>query len=816
MQDKNKTKAQLISELELLRCQINDHNEVDLSSCSNDLSLQYCNALLNNITDFVYICDDQGKILYVNKAIETLSGDPAEDFINKTFEPFFDKENLKHAIDVYSRTLKGESPKYELTFKKTGIICAYSNRPLKDKNGKIIGILGTARDVTIEKKSKDALKRAQDELEVRIKERTNELSSEIEERKRTEEALNNAKITYESMFLNSMVGMSRTRLSDGKFMEINERLVEMFGYDDRADFLTNYSAVKCYAIPGERDRALAIMKEFGEVTNFETLAKRKDGSTFWIQYSGRVNKEGGYLDAVSLNIDEQVRAAEELKKSEEKYRMLIDTMNDGLGVIDKEGLIIFVNNTLCELLGYAQDEIIGAPVTRFLDEANREIILEQFSRRTKGIKEPYEIDFTRKDNSKVSTIVSPEPILDDGGNFIGSFAVITDITERIRLSERIEALNRCFLDFGTDPTENIKRLTTLLGTLMNGTCALYNRLDEGVLTSVGMWQAPPDFNPVDNPDGHICYDVIMSNSDDIFYVPNLSESIYAKTDINVINFNLKSYLGKAVTCNGVHVGSLCVAFQEEFIPTDEDRRCLEIVAVAVGIEEERKQAGEDLSSSREKLRHLSLHQQTMQEQERGRIARDIHDDLGQILTALDFDLAYMAKKLMPDQLELIEKTKKMSELIRSSTETVQRIASELRPALLDNLGLLAAMEWQAEKYHEHTGINCMVEFDSNIEISNKELSTALFRAFQEALTNAARHSNATNISAGVTRDNGFLVLQISDDGKGIKDEEISDIGSFGLSAMRERFYPFGGKVTIEGTKDKGTSISVTVPFTGDQ
>ena len=161
-----------------------------------------------------------------------------------------------------------------------------------------------------------------------------------------------------------------------------------------------------------------------------------------------------------------------------------------------------------------------------------------------------------------------------------------------------------------------------------------------------------------------------------------------------------------------------------------------------------------------------MHLQSRQEQESGRIARDIHDDLGQLLTAIDFDLAYIAKRLHPEQKELLSKTKKASELAKASIETVQRIASELRPTILDDLGLMAAMEWQAEEYRKHTEINCKVTFDPRIEIDDSDLATALFRAFQEALTNTARYADATRISVSVRMDDSRLVLEIIDNGIG--------------------------------------------------
>ena len=231
---------------------------------------------------------------------------------------------------------------------------------------------------------------------------------------------------------------------------------------------------------------------------------------------------------------------------------------------------------------------------------------------------------------------------------------------------------------------------------------------------------------------------------------------------------------------------------------------------------ERKLAEEKLKSSRKKAHDLALHLQNLQEVERGRIARDIHDDLGQILTVLDFDITYVAKKLLPEQKDLLDKTKKASGLIRTSMETIQRIASELRPSLLDDLGLMAAMEWQAEEYYKHTGIDCKIIFDPKIEIDNRDLTTALFRAFQEALTNVARHADATSISVKVSMDDSCLILEVIDNGTGIRTEDISSKNSFGLLGMSERFMPFGGNVKIKGREDKGTTICITVPLGGIQ
>jgi GAF domain-containing protein len=174
-------------------------------------------------------------------------------------------------------------------------------------------------------------------------------------------------------------------------------------------------------------------------------------------------------------------------------------------------------------------------------------------------------------------------------------------TEGKQAEERLAKLNECFLRFGSDPRENINRLTALCGELMGAACALYNRLDKGMLCSWGQWRTPPDYNPLDRPEGHICYDVIKRGDDQVFVIRNLPETPYAKTDPNVVRYKLQTYVGRAVKFGGANVGSLCVVYQDDFVPSEEDKRLMEIIASAIGVEERRRQAEEALKRSVEEL-----------------------------------------------------------------------------------------------------------------------------------------------------------------------------------------------------------------------
>jgi len=226
---------------------------------------------------------------------------------------------------------------------------------------------------------------------------------------------------------------------------------------------------------------------------------------------------------------------------------------------------------------------------------------------------------------------------------------------------------------------------------------------------------------------------------------------------------------------------------------------------------DRKEAEEQLQASREQLRSLSAHLESVREEERKNMAREIHDELGQILTALKIDLSSLAGEPSEQQKAPLGKVRSMGELIDMAIETVRRISTELRPTMLDDLGIAAALEWQAEDFSKRTKINC--EFISKPKdiVLDPDQSTALFRIFQEALTNVARHSDASKVKAVLTKETDRIVLTIKDNGKGIEKEQIADPKAFGVIGMKERAHFLGGEVRFDSAPGKGVSITVSIP-----
>lgn len=227
---------------------------------------------------------------------------------------------------------------------------------------------------------------------------------------------------------------------------------------------------------------------------------------------------------------------------------------------------------------------------------------------------------------------------------------------------------------------------------------------------------------------------------------------------------------------------------------------------------DRKQAEKEIRVSQESLRNLTAHLQSIREEERTIVAREMHDELGQSLTALKMDLALLRAKLSKEQKELIDKTKSMSKLVDTTLQAVKRISTELRPGLLDDIGLPAAIEWQGEEFQNRTGIKCKVSIEPEDISLDQDRSTAIFRIFQETLTNIARHAKASKVTVFLKKNVSKIELKVRDNGKGIAEKQISNPKSFGIIGIRERAHFLGGDVEINGAPDKGTTVTARIPL----
>ena len=230
---------------------------------------------------------------------------------------------------------------------------------------------------------------------------------------------------------------------------------------------------------------------------------------------------------------------------------------------------------------------------------------------------------------------------------------------------------------------------------------------------------------------------------------------------------------------------------------------------------ERRIAENELLKSQAQLRALTTKLEKIREEERINLSRELHDNLGQSLTGLKMDVAWLARKISKkgtDQLEsILEKTRSMTGLIDSTINEVRRISSDLRPNLLDHLGLLPALDWLAGDFTKRTETDCKIISKVETFSISPSTETAVFRIIQEAFTNISRHSRATVVKISIDQTDDEYIISLKDNGKGITEDEIKNLNSLGIKGMHERAIQFGGNLSIKGISGKGTQITLNIP-----
>jgi PAS domain S-box-containing protein len=524
--------------------------------------------------------------------------------------------------------------------------------------------------------------------------------------------------------------------------------------------------------------AQVITKPIFELTK---VAKFVGSGDLEHKVSVRTKDEIGQLGAVFNDmIEERKRDEKELKDSEEKYRDLYDNAPDMYHSLNKSGIIIDCNKTEARMLGYKNEEIIGRPLTDFLTEESKRLFERDFPRlNNEQVQLNVEREFVRKDGTIFPASLNVFLEYDEDGYFYRTKTIARDITERKKAEEAI--------------LQEKNRLEVITESMNCGLLLLDDQARVTYANSVSEeW-----FGPFHQIKGKLCWELFKLNDPEkecaALQVFRTGKIVRSETFMKVVNEEDKFFY---VVASPVK---------------DSNGKIYKITEVVIDITD-RKSIEDKLKKSYEKLQELSRHLEKVREEERTNVAREIHDELGQALTALRMDTSWLSKKLPGDQESLVEKTQSMIKMINDTIHTVKKISSKLRPSVLDHFGLAAAIEWQAKEFQTRSGIHCKVTVDPEEISLDKNCSTAIFRILQEALTNVARHAGATKVKISLKQNSDRIILTISDNGKGITKEQTSKPKSYGLMGVRERINSLKGDITIDGTPNKGTKIKVVIPL----
>ncbi len=386
--------------------------------------------------------------------------------------------------------------------------------------------------------------------------------------------------------------------------------------------------------------------------------------------TGSVFLGGAFFVYLIVNISHHTMAAwqkaeQALLNSEACFQVMFDSMDDAIIVQDRDTrAILGVNERACRMFGFSHEELRGvtlSDLSAMLPAQDVSLLLDEACD-TGPVN--FELLARNKDGRQFWVEVTKDCLVMENQSRL--LLTIRDIDRRKHSEERLARLNDCFLGFGADPRDNMKRLTHLCGEQMGATSALFNRLDNGVLETVAQWNVPADFKLIDQADGHICSDVVQRGNGQLLCVRNLPETPYAERDPNVRRYKLQTYVGMPVRCRGSYVGSLCALYQKDFSPSDDDLRFMGMLAIAVGVEEERRLAAEEL--------------------------RKAHDELETRVVERTAELAAINEELLTD----IAERKKAEEALWKS-ETILRRVFEAIPdmvAVLDRDLRIVHSNWQ--------------------------------------------------------------------------------------------------------------------------
>ena len=495
--------------------------------------------------------------------------------------------------------------------------------------------------------------------------------------------------------------------------------------------------------------------------------------------------QDGAMSGMMMDITD----CKQMEKRLLSYRTLFNNIPIGLYRTTPEGEIIDANPALVEMLGYPDRESLLGISTKETYVNPGDLIRRRDLIEEKGILSNFQYQLRRKDGSVIWVEGSSRAVRDEEGRVRYFEGSLMDINERKRVEEALLESEKRYRLLAENVTDIIwtmdldlhftyisPSVTRILGYTVKE--ALAQTLEEALTPSS-------------------CKMAKEVLEEELMIEQREQKDLLRS---RVLNLEEKCKDGSTIWTEST------ITFLR-----DSDRQAVGILGITRDITG-RKEVEDELRRSHRQLRSLARHLQSVREEERKSVAREIHDELGQALTALKIDVSWLSKKLPKGEMSLDEKVRGMKELIDDTIQKVKRISTSLRPGLLDDLGLSAAMEWQGKEFERRTGIRCRVEMEPEEVILENELSTAVFRIFQELLMNVARHSGATRVEVNLEKGVDRLELRVVDNGKGITEKQISAPKSLGLLGIRERVHPWGGEVRIEGIPRKGTAATVLIPF----
>lgn len=732
------------------------------------------NSILRSMGDGVVVTDGLGTLVVANPAIESILGfspgavPPIEwpqhyqFFHADTVTPFQRREwPLIRALQ--GEKIDGLEVYMRASHDAPGRWISINARPVKDDDGTLRGSVAVFHDITWLKRAQDALFESEDRFRS-VVEGARDIIFTIS----VDSTLTSLNPAFESV-----TNWSRSQW-------VGEPFVALLHPDD-AGFC--------------QDVVQAILERGAPLTCSMQLSM-KQGGYLTGEFVGTPQiRQGRVVGVLGIirDVTERRRIEDALRVSEERLRSIVQSTTDAIVLVNALMKVAFWNKGAEETFGYAADDIIGQPLTRIIQDRYQEQ-LERHVQRVRLLNGPHlasktlELVGRRRDGSEFPLELSVTSW--KGKSDLFFTIIMRDISERRSAEEQLDRLhhhNQVVLNSAGEGIYGVDREGRL--TFVNPAAAKMFGWDAQALIGQSLYTLVDRIDLAGQEwSDHSCpiVDTIKGGE-----LREHVDSTFRRKD--------------------------GTSFPVEYVSTPIQERG-EIVGAVVVFKDttERKRAEAQLQDSLRRLRNLSGRLEGIREEERGRIARELHDELGVGLTCLKIDLSRLGgligERLAPrHRAKVEEKVRGMKEQVDSTITSVQRIVAELRPGVLDDLGLVAAIEWQCRDFQRRTGIACRCTVSHEDLRVDPEHATAVFRICQEALTNVTRHAQATEVQVRLEDENGGLILQVRDNGRGIPHDRLADAKSFGLLGMRERAGLLGGDVQIATREGSGTTIVLRLP-----
>jgi len=726
--------------------------------------LRYQASLIETLPDAIFTTNENFVIATWNKyAAELYNIQPAEAMGRKLSEIInIDGTDESRAAGIVELKENGFYKGEHLVTKKNGehIYVLASINTIAGADGQITGYIAVHRDITERKKLEDSQREFSQELERQVKIKTSEITNTLE------------RITDGFLALDSNLTFTFVNKKAGEILgHVPQEMIGRNIFKDFPDISSSNFNEACQS--SLKNQQYIFLENF-----YEPLG-------LWLENDIYPSADGLSIFFKDITFKRKTEIA--LKESEERFRHLIENIHAGVVVHNPDSSILLYNQEASRLLGIREDKKI--PVAQWFSvsgDGNSLVHEEYPALHVIQTKQPL-INITAgientESASKVWVLMNAFPEFDENQQLKQVVLTFVDITDRKKAEEELKRsednLNMAQAIAKTGSWE-----FNLLTQELKWSPELYRIYGlEGVPAGVLYERYRQKFHPEDlplldatmqkameNKRGYSFQHRIMKNDGSIKYILGIGETVL-----------------------------------------DEKGNLIALKGTGQDITEMIK-AEEKLQNSYKQIKQLVTHLQDIREQERTNMAREIHDELGQQLTGMKMYISWLNKKVAPPESDIKEKFTATLQLIEDTIKSVRKISMDLRPSMLDDLGLMAALEWQSNEFEKRSGIDTeFINKTGNREIPGR-LKTGLFRIYQESLTNVARHADAKKIVSSLKFENNSLVLTITDDGKGFAFKNIESKKTLGLFGMKERTLEMGGHYEIKSEPGMGTTVLVTVP-----